>query len=170
MKKRNGEFMRVDRLIAIAACGALALIAWSQSPKAGLYEVTNRMTWQKSPFPDGMQAPAGSGGLHTGQACITQAQIDKYNGPKPEANGGCEVTHIQKLKNGMTAEISCSGSMKGKGSVKTKWTDSGHSNSKVHFTGEMQMGQNARAVEWTIESESAYKGPDCGSIKPSTTD
>jgi hypothetical protein len=117
-----------------------------------------------------MQDSASSSGLRTGQTCITQAQIDKYNGPKPEANGGCQITHIQKLKNGMTAEISCNGSMKGKGTVEAKWTDSGHGNSTVHFSGEMQVGQNARAVEWTIESESAYKGPDCGSIKPSATE
>lgn len=145
----------------------LALAVWAQSPKSGLYEVTNRMTWQQSPFPEGMQAPAGSGAPHTAETCVTEAQIDKYNGPKPQASGGCQIANIQKHQNGMTAEITCSGSMKGTGTVETVWTDSGHSKSKVHFTGQMQMGAQAKSVEWTVDSEAVFKGPDCGTVKPS---
>lgn len=155
------------RVVIVGSCmAALALIAWAQAPKAGLYEVTSKMTWQQSPFPAGMQAPSGEGSAHTAQACVTQAQIDKYNGPKPQANRGCQISNIQKHDNGMTAEISCGTPMTGKGSVETTWIDSGHSKSKVHFTGSMQMGSNSTTVEWTIESESTYKGPDCGSVKP----
>ena len=68
-----------------------ALTAWAQSPKPGLYEVSNHMTWQKSPFPEGMQAAPGSEAPHRGQTCLTQAQIEKYNGPKPEAHGECRA-------------------------------------------------------------------------------
>ena len=160
--------MRVYRNVLIAAvCGiSLAVIAWAQTPKAGLYQVTSHMTWQKSPFPEGMQTPPGMGGPHTAQTCVTQEQIDKYNGPKPEAHGECQISNIQKNEKGMTAEISCTGNMKGKGSVETTWTDAGHTTSKVHFTGALQMGPNSKPVEWTVESESTYKGPDCGSVKP----
>ena len=162
--------MRIYRYLAIAgSCVAgLVLIAWAQSPKAGLYEVTSHMTWQQSPFPEGMQAPPGAGGPHSSQVCVTQAQIDKYNGPKPQARGGCDIKNVQKSAVGMTAEIVCGGPMSGKGTVNTTWTDSGHSKSKVHFTGSMQMGPNSKTVEWTVESESNYKGPDCGSVKPTT--
>lgn len=142
-------------------------MALAQTPKAGLYEVTNQMTWQQSPFPDGMQIKPGTGGPHKAQTCITQAQIDKYNGPKPQAQGGCQVTNIQKSSKGMTAQMTCTGSMKGKGTLETVWTDPGHSRSKVHFTGEIQMGPQSKTVEWTLESASTYKGPDCGSVKPS---
>jgi Protein of unknown function (DUF3617) len=158
--------IRRNLLTAGLCLVALALIAWGQVPKAGLYEVTNKMTWQQSPFPEGMQAPQGSGAPHTALTCVTQAQIDKYSGPKPQANRGCQITNIQKHDSGMTAEISCGAPMTGKGTVETSWTDSAHSKSKVHFTGSMQMGPNSKAVEWTIESESTYKGPDCGSVKP----
>lgn len=156
--------------IAVSCAAVAALIAWAQTPRAGLYEVTNRMTWQKSPFPDGMQAPPGSGSPHTAQTCVTQAQIDKYNGPRPEAGGGCQVSNIHKREGGMTAEITCSGSMKGQGTIETAWIDSGHSRGKVHFAGEMQVGKNSKNVEWTIESESIFKGSDCGSVKPSPAD
>jgi hypothetical protein len=162
--------MRIHRSILIAASCVIgaALIACAQhpSPKPGLYDVTNKMTWQQSPFPAGMQAPPGSGGPHSSQVCVTQAQIDKYNGPKPDARGGCQISNIQKHDAGMTAEITCGAPMTGKGTVATDWTDSGHSKSKVHFTGSMQMGPDSKTVEWTVESESTYKGHDCGTVKP----
>jgi hypothetical protein len=41
-----------------------------------------------------------------------------------------------------------------------------HAKGKVHFTGTMQMGPNSRPIEWTSESTSVYKGPDCGSVQP----
>ncbi len=161
--------MRVHRsaFIAVPCVIGAALIAWAQSPKAGLYEVTSKMTWQQSPFPAGMQAPPGMGAPHSNQVCVTQAQIDKYNGPKPEAHGGsCHIDNIQKHAGGMTAEMVCGAPMNGKGTVETTWTDSGHSKSKIHFTGSMQMGPQSKTVEWTVESESIFKGPDCGSVKP----
>jgi len=162
--------MRVHRNLLIAGTGTLvlALIALAQrpTPKPGLYEVTSKMSWQQSPFPEGMQAPAGSGAAHTAQTCVTQAQIDRYSGPKPQANRGCQVSNIQKNGTGMTAEISCGAPMSGKGTVETRWTDTAHSKSKVHFTGAMQVGPNSKTIEWTIETESTYKGADCGSVKP----
>ena len=30
----------------------------------------------------------------------------------------------------------------------------------------MQMGPESKPVEWTVESTSVYKGPDCGNVKP----
>ena len=66
----------------------------------------------------------------------------------------------------MTADWICSGMMAGKGTLEASWTDSDHSTSKVHFTGTMQMGPNPTPVEYTIVSNSAYKDPDCGSVKP----
>jgi hypothetical protein len=160
--------MRIDRRLLLAAPWVVsgAVLAWAQSPKGGLYEVTSHMTWQQSPFPAGMQAPAGAGGPHSTQVCVTQAQIEKYNGPKPDARGGCHVRNIQKHENGMTAEIVCDSQMKGKGTVVTTWTDSGHSKSKVHFSGSMQTGPNSKKIEWTVESLSTYKGPGCGAVKP----
>jgi hypothetical protein len=142
-------------------------LAGAQSPKAGLYEVTSKMIWQHSPFPEGMQAPSGSGGPHSTQVCVTQAQIDKYNGPKPAAHGGnCEVGNIQKNQHGMTAEITCGAPMTGKGNVQTTWTDSSHSKSRVHFSGSMKIGQDTKTIEWTLESQSTFKAANCGTVKP----
>lgn len=158
--------MRATRnLLLPALCFlALALLAWSQSRKPGLYEVTSTMTWQQSPFPNGM-GPASE--PRTTQVCVTQEQIDKYGTVPPQLHGDCQLTNVEKKATSMTAELVCTGPMGGKGDVHSTWADDGHSSStKVHFTGAMQMGPNSRPVEWTVVATSQFKGADCGSVKP----
>jgi hypothetical protein len=66
----------------------------------------------------------------------------------------------------MTANVSCVGSMTGTGTVETTFVDADTAQTKVHITGTMQMGQNSRPIDVTMQSKSVYKGPDCGSVKP----
>jgi len=160
-------------MIALICFVVLAASACAQSTrKAGLWEMTSTMTWQKSPMPPGMSMPAGGnspfgGGAHTTQVCVTQEMIDKYGTPPPQSrNNQCQMSNVVKKANGMTADWVCSGMMSGKGSLEASWTDADHSTSKVHFLGSMQMGPNATPVEYTIESTSVFKGADCGSVKP----
>jgi hypothetical protein len=160
--------------IAIGCCFFfLSTFASAQiSRKPGLWESTTTMTWQKSPMPAGMNMPSGAnspfgGGPHTTQVCVTQAMIDKYGAPVPQSrNNQCQVANVQKTANSMSADWICTGMMAGKGSVESSWTDSDHATTKVHFLGSMQMGPNATPVEYTMDSNSVYKGPDCGSVKP----
>ena len=111
-----------------------------------------------------MANPMGSG-QHTTQVCLTQQQIDKYGAIPPQTRS-CQVTNIVKKSDGMTAELECTGSMSGKGTVEATWIDSEHAKGKVHFTGELRMGPNTKPVEWTAESTSVFKSSDCGSVKP----
>ena len=154
---------------------AVTLAAWAQANrKPGLWEMTSTMTWQKSPMPEGVTMPPGSnspfgGGAHTSQVCLTQAMIDKYGAPVPQSRGGCTTSNIQLKPNGMTADWICTGMMAGKGTLVGTWTDPDHSTSTVHFVGSMQMGPNSVPVEYTISATSAYKGADCGSVKPLPT-
>jgi hypothetical protein len=159
-------------LLTVGCClFAMTILALAQSlRKPGLWEMTSTMTWQKSPMPAGMTMPAGSnspfgGGPRTAQVCLTQAMIDKYGAPTPQGRE-CQVANIVLKPNGMTADLVCSGRMSGKGTLESSWTDPDHAKGKVHFTGAMQMGPNSTPVEYTIESVSTYKGPDCGSVKP----
>ena len=107
------------------------------------------------------------GGSHTTQVCVTQAMIDKYGGPyQNPPRGDCTVTNLQTTATGMTATISCTGQMSGTGTVETTFVDADTAQTKVHITGTMQMGQNSRPIDVTMQSKSVYKGPDCGSVKP----
>jgi hypothetical protein len=164
-----------ENFIRITLCLCLAAVALTASAqmnrKPGLWEMTSTMTWQQSPLPPGMTMPAGAnspfgGGAHTSQVCVTQAMIDKYGAPVPQSRGGCQVSNVQLKPGSMSADWICTGMMAGKGTIESSWTDSDHATSKVHFSGSMQMGPNATPVEYTIVAASAYKGADCGSVKP----
>ena len=150
----------------------IAIFAFAQGAvKAGLWSVTTTQTWQQSPLPAGMQLPPGAnspfgGGPRTYQSCITPQMIEKYGGPVPQSRGDCKISNIAMKGNSVTADWICTGQMSGKGTYEASWTDDSHSRSKVHFTGTMQMGPNSRPIEWTSESVSVYKGPDCGSVQP----
>jgi len=150
---------------------AVANVASAQAiRKPGLWEMTTTMTWQKSPMPAGMVMPPGmkspfSGSTITSQVCLTQAMIDKYGAPVSQ-NKDCQIVNISMKANGMTASMVCSGKMSGKGTIESQWPDGSHARGKEHFEGTMQAGPNTVPVEYSADSTSTYKGPDCGSVKP----
>jgi len=149
----------------------LTTVASAQSTrKPGLWETESSMTFQQSPLPPGIQAPPGSpfsGAPRTTQVCVTQAMIDKYGGPAvTPGRGDCQMTGISLTATGMTATMACTGQMAGNGTVSTTWTMGASSQTKVHFTGTMQMGPRSAPVGWTMQATSTYKGPDCGNVKP----
>ena len=167
--------MRKTRLwITLGCClFAVAVLAWAQAHrKPGLWEMTTNMTWQQSPMPPGMTLPPGAhspfgGGPKTTQVCLTQAQIDKYGAPMPQSGSNdCQISNIVLHATSMTADWVCTGRMAGKGTLQSSWADPDHAIGKVHFVGNMQMGPQTRTIEYTIDSSSVYKGPDCGAVKP----
>jgi hypothetical protein len=152
--------------ITLSCClFAVAVAAGAQSlRKPGLYQTTSNMVWLQSPMPAGMSMPGM--GPQTSQICLTQAWIDKYGAPVPTSKGDCQITNVVLRPTGMTADMVCTGKMPGKATVESSWPDGVTATGKVHFLGSMQMGPNSKPIEWTIDSTSTYKGPDCGSVKP----
>ena len=148
-------------LITMGCClFTMTLFAGAQSTrKPGLWEMTTNMAWQQSSMPPGM--------TNTKQVCLTQEMINKYGAPMPQSrNNECKISNVVLHATSMTADWICSGRMAGKGTLESSWADPNHAIGKVHFTGVMQMGQNSRPVEYTINSSSVYKGSDCGSVVP----
>lgn len=156
--------MSTIRFSIILVCGffGMLILVLAQNRKAGLWELTTTQTWQQSPFPGGA---APGGGTTTTKVCLTQEQIDKYGAIVPQTRG-CQITNIVKKGNGMTADMVCTGSMSGKGTLESTSTDGEHAKGKVHFIGSIQAGPNTKPIEWTTASSSVFKSPDCGDVKP----
>jgi hypothetical protein len=113
------------------------------------------------PSSSGMMAP------RTTQVCVTQAMIDKFGGPSPAPQrGNCQVTNVSIKPDGMSATIQCTGQMTATGTVKATFVDANTTQSQVHVSGTMQIGQNSRPIDMSINSTSIYKGADCGDVKP----
>lgn len=165
-------------------CCLIAMSTWAQAQKQkpGLWEVTTQMSMngasapQMPQMPPGVQLPPGINmpsspyAPHTSQVCVTQAMIDKYGGPSSTPpNGNCKVTDVVMKPDGMTANITCTGTMNTTGTVQSTWTADGSTTSTtIHMTGTMQMGPHSGPIDMTINANSTYKGSDCGSVKPVT--
>lgn len=153
---------------------AAAVFSWAQvMRKPGLWEMTNTLTWDKSPLPPGVTLPAGIPNpfapiARTRQVCMTQEMIDKFGAPFAYSQAGedCTVTNIVRKPTGMTAAMICTGRIAGHGTIESSWPDGSTAHGSAHFTGSMQMGPNSVPVEYTVVSSSTYKSPDCGSVKP----
>jgi hypothetical protein len=163
---------KIQLWITMACCLFAVTIAASAQGirKPGLWEMTSNMSWQKSPLPPGVTLPPGmkspfSGSTTTTRVCLTQAMIDKYGAPVSHSKD-CKIVNISMHATGMTAEMVCSGSMSGKGEIESSWAFGGVTKGRVHFAGSMQSGPKPMPVEWTVNSTSTYKGPECGSVKP----
>jgi hypothetical protein len=155
----------------ILFCCFCVISASAQTRKPGLWELTTNTTWQTSPFPGGMpNVPAAGpnspfgGGTHTMMVCLTQEQIDRYGAITPSTRN-CQISNVVKSSSHMSADWVCSGKMSGKGTLESSF-EGNRAKGKVHFVGSLQAGPNPRPIEWTAESTSVFKGPDCGSVKP----
>jgi hypothetical protein len=163
--------MRATTVKITLSCSflAMAVFAWTQTRRPDLWEMTTTTTWQQSPLPailSGANSPF-AGGTNTTRVCLTQAQIEKYGAMDPHTLGGaCQVNNIVKKANSMTADMICSGTMNGKGSLESSWNDDQHTKGKVHFVGVLQAGTTAVPMEWTSEYTSVFKDTDCGDVKP----
>ncbi|MDR3764426.1 MAG: DUF3617 domain-containing protein [Acidobacteriota bacterium] len=166
--------MRIPRTAVLLCCCLFAASLFAQMAKPGLWETTTSMTFQRSPFanmPDMSKMPNSpfGGGAHTTQVCLTPQQIEKFGAPVNEQRD-CQIVNIRKSSNGMKAEMVCAGSMNGRATIETTVLDASHSKTHVHFAGTMGgRGGQGMDVEWTSDSTSAYKGSDCGSVKPLPT-
>ena len=152
-------------LFAWLACAG-SVATWAGTRQAGLWELTTTTTWQKSPSIPGSDGEQLQGGTHTRQVCLTQEMIDKYAALLPQSRGHCALANKVVNPGTITADYVCNGIMSGKGDLVSKWSDSEHSKSSVHFVGTFRVGAGEQPVEWTTESTAVFKGQDCGAVKP----
>jgi hypothetical protein len=169
----QGGIMRKTRVwITLSCCLlAVALLTWAQvNRKPGLWEMTSTRTFQQTPLPPGMTLPPGAHSpfstlTTTTQVCLTQAMIDKYGIPT-SFSSGCKLTNVVLKATSVSGEVVCTGTMNMTGTWQSSWSDPEHAKGSTHFVGTAQMGKTTGPVEFTTQTISVYKGPDCGSVKP----
>ncbi len=160
--------MRNIRTCFVLCCliSAGMAIASGATRKAGLWEITTTTTWQKAPSIPGGEGDRLRGGTHSSKVCLTQEMIDKDGALLPQSRGQCSIQNRVIKPGSVTGDYVCAGMMTGKGALEEVWTDDEHAKGTVHFTGQFQVGRDSQPIEWTTESNSAFKSADCGSVKP----
>lgn len=130
------------------------------SGKAGLWEVTTSMSWQKSPVPPGSPGGPPRGTPHTTQVCLTQEMVDA-GALLPQSRGQCRIEDKVVKPGTLTATYVCTGKMKGMGKLETTFPDLEHVTGSIHFEGTMDVNAQPRPIEWTTTSNAVFKGADC---------
>jgi hypothetical protein len=154
--------MHAKTLCLLSCLLSFALITRAQDRKPGLYDMTIVTT---TVLPSASTYPP-----HTMQYCLTQAMVDKYGAMVPDTPiRACQLANVVKKSGGMTADLVCSGAINGNGKIEVNWFDSEHAKGNIHFSGTIRPGQNEIKIEWNAASNSVYKSPDCGAIKPPPT-
>lgn len=141
-------------------------MAAAATRKAGLWDMTTTMTWQKPPSVPGSTGGSLKGGTHTAEVCLTQEMIDKYGALLPQSRGQCTIANKVLEPGSVSADWVCTGVMNGKGALESKWSDPEHATNKVHFVGTFMVGSEPQPIEWTTESTYTFKSTSCGGVKP----
>lgn len=157
--------MHKPRLAILASLCLLstATCLWATTRKAGLWELTTTMTWQQSPLPAGITPPGAA--PQTTLVCLTRQQLEMYGSVLPKV-AGCQISNIVVKGDSMTADMVCSGTMNGNGTLQSSWSDDSHATGTIHFVGAIQLGTDSKTIEWTNHSSSVFKSTDCGAVKP----
>lgn len=129
--------------------------------KAGLWEVTSSMAWQKAPA---LRAGAPGGppaaGSHTTQVCLTQQMVDA-GALFPQSRGQCQIQNKVVKPGSLTANYVCTGRMKGMGNLETTFPDLEHVNGSIHFVGSLDVNGHGQPIEWTTSSNAVFKSATC---------
>ena len=132
--------------------------------KAGLWEITTTMTWQKSPVRPGSPGGPPAAGSHTTSVCLTQAMVDA-GALFPQSRGECRIQNKVIKPGSLTANYVCTGKMKGMGNIESSIPDLEHVNGTIHFVGTMNVDAHTQPIEWTATSSAVFKSAQC-SNKP----
>ena len=78
----------------------------------------------------------------------------------------CKIENKVIKPGTVTADYVCTGKMKGKGMLEATFSDLEHSSGSLHFQGTLDVGSQARPIEWTTVSTSVLKSAQCPSDQP----
>jgi len=151
---------------------AIIIFAQDKEPshhygKAGLWEVTSTMTWQKSPPRAGAPGAPPVAGSHTLDVCLTQAMVDA-GALFPQSKGDCHIQNKVIKPGSLTANYVCTGKMNGMGNIESSFPDLEHVNGTIHFLGTLDAGGHKQPIEWTTTSSAVFKTAQCHNNPPPT--
>lgn len=146
--------MRVSKL-ALGSVAAVALIAIAGSAfaadrKIGLWQITTKVSMA------GMPASTRS---FSSQHCMTAAEVSA-NKPLQTSDPSCKMINEKNTANSFSADMVCSGEIKGKGHMSVTY------DSATHYTGQMTMAANAggEAMTTTNSFEGKWVSASCGNV------
>lgn len=127
-------------ILGVTGLSMVCSLAHAQSRmKAGQWEITSQMTVTGMPFSPPPQKT---------QVCVTPEDAARNAPPKPVADdSGCSMQNLKQDASGVSADLQCTGKMKGSGRFEVKYTDSAHYSGTMNFNGDF--GGHAAQMQQT---------------------
>lgn len=169
--------MKKTVLATLLTCCLLPLVAYAGGHgKPGLWEVSTKMNFSGASAPKippeqlaqmkqmGIKIPGLSGDPIVVKQCISKEQAERDEPPRTQNDkSGCEMQNAKRDGRTFTADMVCTGDMKGKGTMKVTNESSESYTGSMTFKGTQVRGGD---VEMTNEFSGKWLGADCGDIKP----
>lgn len=157
-------------LVTVSACSiALAGAAFSAGHmQPGLWKMSNTVDMAIPPqILAQMKAagitPPGGGQPMVSQMCVTAAQAAMDTPPIIERDqSGCSTQNVKASGNKVSADMVCTGQIKGKGHMETAYSGAAHYQGTYSFEGTAQ-GQ-PQNMNMTFTGD--FVAASCGSVKP----
>lgn len=131
--------------------------AFAGHGKAGLWRVTATTDMAMA----GVTPPKAQS--HVSRMCMSQAEVDDDAPPHIDpASTGCQTRVTAKTPSALTAEMVCSGALKGKGNLQIVYRGDEHYAGTYSFKGTVE--GNASTITTSFKGD--WMKADCGKIKP----
>lgn len=154
------------------ASAVLSGAALAEHGKAGLWNISSTMTMAAMPQipPEamaqmramGMKMPMG-GQTFTSQICMTEAEVHADKPPRMgREDSDCKWNNTQISASGMSADLVCSGTMKGTGTVQVSYSGPEHYSGQYAFKGSM----DGHPADMNTTFSGVWVKADCGAVKP----
>lgn len=161
-------------MLPFFACALLANAAWAaDAMKPGLWE----MTVKSDAFKDmpqippeqmeqmrkmGINVPQFSGNGMVSKVCITPKMAAQQAPGLDKMESGCQTKNMKRSGGSYSADIVCSGDMKGTGKVSGSFSGNERVSTVYDFKGTM----DGEPVSHHQESSGRWLGKDCGGVRP----
>lgn len=110
----------------------------------------------------GIEVPQFQDGGMVSKVCVTPQMAQQQAPGLDTMHSGCQTRNFKRSGNSYSADVVCSGDMKGSGKVSGTWTGSDRFSSSYDFNGTM----HGQPVAHKQETSGRWLGADCGSVKP----
>lgn len=158
--------MRYPSLLVSAALVLAPGAALAKHGKVGLWNVSTTTDLAMAMPPEamgqmkGMKMPATT---HTSQMCMSAEEVNSDAPPHIDANAtGCDTRILSHTGSSMTAEMTCNGSMKGKGHMQISYSGEEHYSGSYNFQGTVE----GNAANMTSSFRGDWVKADCGGVRP----
>lgn len=156
---------------ALVVAAAIPLAALASHGKAGLWKITATMHMAGMQMPQlspqelaqmkamGVHIPTGN--TFTMQHCMTAAEVSADVPPSSQRpQSGCKTTNVKVVGHTMTADMVCSGDMKGEGHFNVTYDSPEHYSGQTTFKGTME----GRPSDTTNSFDGTWVSADCGNV------